>query len=62
MVTIAAPLRGTHQRLDSHPVGTPLITADGAGRFDGLDEAGALRLRMIDGTIRLVHAGDVFLI
>jgi BirA family biotin operon repressor/biotin-[acetyl-CoA-carboxylase] ligase len=30
--------------------------------FDGLDETGALRLRLADGAIRVVHAGDVFLV
>jgi BirA family biotin operon repressor/biotin-[acetyl-CoA-carboxylase] ligase len=46
----------------AHPVGTRLATAEGEGLFDGLDETGALRLRLADGTVRLVHAGDVFLI
>lgn len=51
----------------AHPPGTALTThtASGAwvdGLFDGLDEAGALRLRLADGTVRIVHAGDVFLI
>jgi BirA family biotin operon repressor/biotin-[acetyl-CoA-carboxylase] ligase len=46
----------------AHPVGTRLSTADGEGRFDGLEESGALRLKLIDGGIRLVHAGDVFLL
>ena len=46
----------------AHPVGTKLSTAEGEGRFDGLDESGALRLRLADGTVRLVQAGDVFLI
>ena len=46
----------------AHPVGTALATTEGDGLFDGLDEAGALRLRLADGTVRLVHAGDVFLI
>jgi len=46
----------------AHPVGTKLATAEGEGLFDGLDESGALRLRLDDGTARLVHAGDVFLI
>jgi BirA family biotin operon repressor/biotin-[acetyl-CoA-carboxylase] ligase len=32
------------------------------GLFDGLDEAGALRLRLADGTLHIVQAGDVFLI
>ena len=46
----------------AHPVGTALITSEGAGLFDGVDESGALRLRVEDGTERLIHAGDVFLI
>jgi BirA family biotin operon repressor/biotin-[acetyl-CoA-carboxylase] ligase len=51
----------------AHPLGTPLSThgPDGAalqGLFDGLDEAGALRLRLPDGGRHLVHAGDVFLL
>jgi BirA family biotin operon repressor/biotin-[acetyl-CoA-carboxylase] ligase len=51
----------------AHPRGTPLSThtASGAwieGLFDGLDESGALRLRLPDGAVRIVHAGDVFLI
>ena len=49
------------------PPGTPLSTgtASGAwveGLFDGLDESGALRLRLADGSSHIVHAGDVFLI
>lgn len=47
---------------DAHPLGTALSTAEGDGLFDGLDEDGALRLRLADGTIRTIHAGDVFLI
>lgn len=46
----------------AHPVGTALAAAGEEGLFDGLDEAGALRLRLADGTVRIVHAGDVFLI
>jgi len=46
----------------AHPVGTPLATGDARGLFDGLDESGALRLRLPDGGLRIVHAGDVFLI
>jgi BirA family biotin operon repressor/biotin-[acetyl-CoA-carboxylase] ligase len=51
----------------AHPVGTALSThnASGArvdGVFDGLDESGALRLRLADGTSRVIHAGDVFLV
>ncbi len=51
----------------AHPLGTPLSThmASGArieGLFDGLDESGALKLRLADGTSRVIHAGDVFLL
>ncbi len=46
----------------AHPIGTALATAQGDGLFDGLDEAGALRLRLADGSVRVIHAGDVFLI
>jgi BirA family biotin operon repressor/biotin-[acetyl-CoA-carboxylase] ligase len=50
----------------AHPAGTALSThtASGAwveGLFDGLDESGALRLRLADGTAQVIHAGDVFL-
>ena len=31
------------------------------GTFDGLDENGALRLRMADGLVKIVYAGDVAL-
>lgn len=51
----------------AHPPGTALSThtASGAwieGLFDGLDESGALRLRLADGAVQIIHAGDVFLI
>ncbi len=46
----------------AHPIGTALATASGEGLFEGLDETGALRLRLADGTSRVIHAGDVFLI
>lgn len=61
-----APIR--HRWLDAaHPAGTPISTilADGEraeGLFDGLDESGALRLRLADGSLHVIHAGDVFLI
>lgn len=49
----------------AHPVGTPLTVAPPgesqvSGKFDGLTEDGALRLRTIDGATRVIHAGDVF--
>lgn len=46
----------------AHPIGTALSTGEGQGLFDGLDEDGALRLRLADGTTRVIHAGDVFLL
>ncbi|WP_428681678.1 biotin--[acetyl-CoA-carboxylase] ligase [Sphingopyxis sp.] len=44
-----------------HPVGTPLHVSEQGidGVFDGLEPDGALRLRRADGTVMLVHAGDV---
>jgi BirA family biotin operon repressor/biotin-[acetyl-CoA-carboxylase] ligase len=50
----------------AHPLGTALSThtASGAwveGLFDGLDESGALKLRLEDGSSQVIHAGDVFL-
>ncbi len=50
----------------AHPIGTPLTTRLPDGRtaqgwFDGLEPTGALRLKLPDGTIEVVHAGDVFL-
>lgn len=50
----------------AHPPGTALSThtASGAwveGVFDGLDDSGALRLRLADGSSQVIHAGDVFL-
>ncbi len=46
----------------AHPLGTALVTPEGEGLFDGLDEGGALRLRLPHGETRLIHAGDVFLL
>jgi BirA family transcriptional regulator, biotin operon repressor / biotin---[acetyl-CoA-carboxylase] ligase len=51
----------------AHPVGTPLaaLMPDGTrtdGIFDGLTPDCALQLRLADGTTRVIHAGDVFLI
>ena len=48
----------------AHPVGSPLSVhaADGSrvtGTFDGLEVDGALRLRLADGSRRVIHAGDV---
>ena len=46
----------------AHPLGTALSTPEGDGLFDGLDEDGALRLRLADGSLRVIHAGDIFLL
>ena len=60
-----APIRD-RWLLAAHPVGTALSTHDGEARieglFDGLTEGGSLRLRLADGSVRVIHAGDVFLI
>lgn len=52
--------------LRAHPIGTPIAvhSAPGeqlSGRFDGLAPDGALRLRLDDGRIERIHAGDVTL-
>ena len=51
----------------AHPQGTALTVhlGDGdalQGLFAGLNHDGSLSLRLADGTIRAIHAGDVFLI
>jgi BirA family biotin operon repressor/biotin-[acetyl-CoA-carboxylase] ligase len=51
----------------AHPIGTALsaVRPDNdriEGLFVGLTENCALRLRLADGTTRVIHAGDVFLI
>lgn len=51
----------------AHPTGTALTArlADGSsldGLFDGLDANGALMLRLADGSVRVIHAADVFLL
>ena len=51
----------------AHPVGTALTvnlpdSAQIEGLFDGLTSDCALRLRLPAGDIRVIHAGDVFLI
>ncbi len=45
----------------AHPEGTRLNTPEGEGGFVGLDDGGAMRLAMPDGSVKLIHAGDVFL-
>lgn len=51
----------------AHPPGTALKVnlPDGEaldGSYEGLSADGALRLRLADGAVRVIHAGDVFLI
>lgn len=50
----------------AHPIGTALSAAlpqeQFDGLFDGLDETGALCLRLADGSVRVIQAGDVFLL
>jgi BirA family transcriptional regulator, biotin operon repressor / biotin---[acetyl-CoA-carboxylase] ligase len=51
----------------AHPVGTALSVRlpdqrPLEGLFDGLDENGALRLRLPSGECQVIHAGDVFTI
>ncbi|MEO9462939.1 MAG: biotin--[acetyl-CoA-carboxylase] ligase [Marinomonas sp.] len=48
----------------AYPVGTAISVHDPAGetllgRFDGLDENGSLLLLTVDGTRRVIHAGDI---
>lgn len=52
---------------NAHRVGTALSVnlPDGSveeGLYAGLDDNGALQLRLANGAIRAIHAGDVFLI
>ena len=65
--------RSEHPRLMSswfesaHPVGTPLHVHAGPaetaeGEFAGIDLDGALRLRLADGSTRVIHAADVSLV
>lgn len=48
----------------AHPRGTPLTVHQGPGElvegtFDGIETDGALRLRLADGTVTVIRAGDV---
>jgi len=61
-----APVR-TRWLERAHPVGSALTARlpDGTsldGLFEGLDEGGALRLRLADGASHVIHAADIFLI
>lgn len=60
-----APIRS--RWLDqAHALGAALSVRQGDdaldGLFDGLDEMGALRLRLADGAVQVIPAGDVFLL
>jgi len=51
----------------AHPIGTLLAVNTGQhpplnGAFAGLNAEGALKLRLADGRISVIHAGDVFLV
>jgi BirA family biotin operon repressor/biotin-[acetyl-CoA-carboxylase] ligase len=56
-----APVR-TAWLAAAHPIGAALTAGGARGTFDGLDESGALRLRLEDGALKIIHAGDVFLL
>lgn len=47
----------------AHPIGTPLRAGDGGkvteGTLAGLAPDGALQLRLADGTVRAIHAGEI---
>ncbi len=50
----------------AHPAGTPLQVHDSSGtsvsgEFAGLDPTGSLQLLLADGSMRVIHAGDVTL-
>lgn len=54
-------------RAAAHPLGTvlkvSLPSGDAlSGIYDGLCDDGALCLRLADGAVRVIHAGDVFLV
>jgi BirA family biotin operon repressor/biotin-[acetyl-CoA-carboxylase] ligase len=58
------PIRESWMQL-AHPAGAELLArlVDGQecrGRYDGLGDDGSLLLRLGDGTVRTIHAGDVF--
>jgi BirA family biotin operon repressor/biotin-[acetyl-CoA-carboxylase] ligase len=51
----------------AHAIGAELSVHDPSGErlnglFDGMTDDGALRLRLADGSVHVMHAGDVFLI
>ena len=50
----------------AHPAGTPVAVGKKdnrfSGSFAGLDAQGSLLLRLADGTLRTIHAGDVTIV
>ena len=50
----------------AHAIGSPMIVSDDneriRGAFDGLGSDGSLRIRLEDGELRSIHAGDISLI
>jgi BirA family biotin operon repressor/biotin-[acetyl-CoA-carboxylase] ligase len=58
----AAPATGTSISLRANGEGGAPIDDSLHGLFDGLDRSGALRLRLADGSVRVIHAADVFMI
>jgi BirA family biotin operon repressor/biotin-[acetyl-CoA-carboxylase] ligase len=43
----------------AHPLGTPLKAGETNGTFAGLTPDGALQLRLADGSVQTIHAGEV---
>lgn len=48
----------------AHPRGTRLEVTDAGGQalcgsFEGLDDCGAMQLRLADGSVRVIHGGEV---
>jgi BirA family biotin operon repressor/biotin-[acetyl-CoA-carboxylase] ligase len=60
-----APLLGRWS-VAGHPIGEAVTVHESGGRalsgsFAGLTAEGAMRLRLADGSVRVIHAGDVML-
>lgn len=60
------PILGRWQAA-AHPVGTPLLVGEPGeaqleGTFAGLNPDGSLQLRLADGALRAIHAGEVNLV
>ena len=43
----------------AHPLGTPLEAEGTTGTFAGLTPEGSLQLRLADGSMRTIHAGEI---